>query len=137
MSTTKIDRDKVIMPEITFTSNALDQLSLILENDFTLAGKFIRILISGKGCDGFTYSIGFTDTNDDDFFVTINDNLEVVIDPFTAFYLGKTKVDYKLDIMTQEEGFIIKNLDQEKYHGKFWREDKTLVPPQLQGTHGL
>ena len=43
-------------PEIT--QKAIDEIRLILENDFTIKGKFLRVQITGKECDGFTYSVG-------------------------------------------------------------------------------
>ena len=127
-----IDRDLITLPIIRFTSAALAQLNLIIENDFTLAGKYLRVLISGKGCDGFTYSVGFTDLETDDFLVPIeNEELEVVIDPFTAFYLNETTVDYVQDFINNNEGFTVENSQQDNFKGKFWRENKELIPPQI------
>ncbi len=122
------------LPIITFTSNAISQLKLIEENDFTLKGKYLRVLISGKGCDGFKYSIGFTDLHKDDINIVVenDDTIEVIVDPFTAFYLGLTQVDYKQDFISGEEGFVVTNNDQKKYYGKFWRKDETLIPTKLQ-----
>jgi len=105
----------------------------MIENDFTLAGKYFRLLISGKGCEGFTYSVGFTDKKEDDVLVQITNeqDLEVLVDPFAAFYLGETVVDYILDIENNNEGFTVTNLDQKKYFGKFWRKREDLVPPLI------
>ncbi len=116
----KIDKDCITYPKVYFTNFAKEQLKLIVENDFTLKGKYLRILISGKGCDGFKYSVGFADLNDD--------NFEVIMDPFTAFYLQNTEVDYVLDLETGDEGFVVTNKDQKKYHGKFWKKNNDLVP---------
>ncbi|MCR9206032.1 MAG: hypothetical protein NXH75_15725, partial [Halobacteriovoraceae bacterium] len=103
---------------------------------FTLKGKYFRLLISGKGCDGFTYSVGFTDWNDEDLLVPIKDesgsntkDLQVVMDPFAAFYLQKCSVDYIQDFANNNEGFLIKNENQKVYAGKFWRQDETKIPP--------
>ena len=131
MGAETINRDKIILPEISFTDHALKQLGIIIENDFTLAGKYVRVLISGKGCDGFTYSIGFTDTDKDDFTIEITKNLQIIVDPFTAFYLGRTEIDYVEDYLNNNEGFVVKNMDQENFQGKFWRENKELIPPQV------
>lgn len=129
----EIDRSKVVLPRLTFTQIAQDQLNLMLENDFTLQGKFLRILISGKGCEGFKYSIGFHDFNDDDFLVPVESlGIEVAIDPFTAFYLGETLVDYQFNYINDEEGFVVTNKQQSDFEGKFWRKDKSKIPPKAQ-----
>lgn len=126
----KIDKDCITYPKVYFTNFAKEQLKLIVENDFTLKGKYLRILISGKGCDGFKYSVGFADLNDDDLNISVenDDNFEVIMDPFTAFYLQNTEVDYVLDLETGDEGFVVTNKDQKKYHGKFWKKNNDLVP---------
>ena len=126
----KIDKNNISYPEVFLSDFAKSQLSLILENDFTLKGKYLRVLISGKGCDGFTYSIGFADFHQDDLNIPVknDDNLEVIMDPFTAFYLRETHIDYVQDLKNGDEGFVVTNKDQKKYHGKFWRKDDSLVP---------
>lgn len=142
-SSTKVDPSKVSRPKVEFTAKALTQLALILKNDFTLAGKYLRLLISGKGCDGFTYSIGFTDFETDDLMVPLNNPTKVInhhfnrdeffiaIDPFTAFYLQNAQVDYVEDFVNDNEGFKVVNLDQGQYKGKFWRKDEQKIPQTL------
>lgn len=128
----KINPDLVTKPVVYFTERALEQLKLILNNDFTLAGKYFRILISGKGCDGFTYSAGFTDLKDDDFLVKIENSVEeitILLDPFAAFYLQETSVDFIQDFEKDVEGFVITNHLQKKYAGKFWRKSPEDTPP--------
>jgi len=145
----KIDLEKIKKPHLAFTSSALSQLKLILENDFTLAGKYFRLVISGKGCDGFTYSAGFTDLHEDDILVeaVLKNDLDlakheeslskpidptgvfVAVDPFAAFYLYEVTVDYKLDLETNDEGFVVTNHHQKDYHGKFWKTKPDLTPP--------
>lgn len=136
---TKVDTKKVPMPKLVFSSTALSQYKLIVENDFTLKGKYLRVLISGKGCDGFTYSVGFTDWNDDDLKVPVrdeqgqllNETIEILMDPFTAFYLQQVSIDYLQDFANNNEGFTVTNLNQKEFAGKFWRQESgaTKVPP--------
>ncbi len=129
----EVDREKVILPILNFTQIAKDQLNLMLENDFTLQGKYLRILISGKGCEGFKYSIGFHDLNDEDFLIPVESmGIEVAIDPFTAFYLGETEIDYQFNYINDEEGFVVTNKQQSDFEGKFWRKDKSKIPPKAQ-----
>ncbi len=125
----KIDKNKINTPIVEFTPSALEQLSLIISNDFTIKNKFFRVMISGKECDGFTYSTGFTDKNDDDFIIDINNSISIVMDPFSSFYLQKFTVDFTLDLQTNSDGFIIINNNQEKFSDKFWINDKFKIPP--------
>ena len=128
----KIDAAKITPPQVKWTPMALTQLELINEHDITLRGKYFRVLISGKGCDGFTYSTGFTDKKNDDLEIDIEDSrleCSVIMDPFAAFYLQDLTIDY---LQTHDsEGFVIKNHLQEKYSGKFWKSNKDLVPPMI------
>lgn len=131
--TRRIDRKEVIAPTIMFTERAYQQLVLILENDFTLAGKYFRIGISGKGCDGFTYSVMFTDLQDEDFLVEIfnhkEDDLQVVLDPFAAFYLTEATVDFIQDFDQDAEGFVVTNHYQKNFQGKFFNKEGAKLPP--------
>jgi Fe-S cluster assembly iron-binding protein IscA len=128
----KVKKSMVLPPKIAFTQRAFDQLKLIVENDFTLAGKYFRIVISGKGCDGFTYSAGFTDYNEEDFLVKITNAAEelfIVIDPFAAFYCQEASVDFIQDFDQDAEGFVITNHSQSDFKGKFWKASPEKVPP--------
>ena len=115
-----------------FTERALSQLKLIIDNDFTLAGKYFRIVVSGKGCEGFTYAAGFTDLFDDDFLVRIansNEEIFVIVDPFAGFYLQEASVDFVQDFEQEAEGFVIVNHSQSEFKGKFWRAAPEKTPP--------
>lgn len=133
---TKVNKDLVLPPVIMFTERGLSQLKLIIDNDFTLAGKYFRIVVSGKGCEGFTYAAGFTDLNDDDFQVRIantEDEIYVLVDPFAAFYLQVASVDFVQDFDLDSEGFVIVNHAQGEFKGKFWREAPEKTPPVKKG----
>ncbi len=134
----KIDRTKIALPKVTCSAIALRQLDLLVENDFTLSGKFLRVAISGKGCDGFTYSIGFTPKLVDDFeirLITPQNSMNLLMDPFVAFYLQDCFIDYLQDLESDNEGFTVKNNKAELYHGKFWKEDQEKIPPMLYTPH--
>jgi iron-sulfur cluster insertion protein len=127
-----VNKDLVHTPIVMFTERALSQLKLIIDNDFTLAGKYFRIVVSGKGCEGFTYAAGFTDLNEDDFQVRIANTQEeiyVLVDPFAAFYLQTASVDFVQDFEQDAEGFVIVNHSQSEFKGKFWRTAPDKTPP--------
>jgi Fe-S cluster assembly iron-binding protein IscA len=132
---TIVDKKNIASPTILFTERAFLQLKTIIENDFTLAGKYFRILISGKGCDGFTYSAGFTDLHVDDFEVKVtniaSEELHIIIDPFAAFYLQNASVDFIQDFVLDTEGFVVVNHAQEEFHNKFFNTNPEKIPPLL------
>ena len=114
------------MPNIHLTEQAIAQIKLILENDFTLEGQSLRVHISGKECDGFTYSIGFQKPIENDISIPcpeIGEKHYIIMDPFSAFYLKEVTVDFVQDFEKDIEGFVVTNHKQEDYHGKFWRKD--------------
>lgn len=132
----KVNKDLVLTPVIMFTERALSQLKLIIDNDFTLAGKYFRIVVSGKGCEGFTYAAGFTDLNEDDFQVRIantDEEIYVIVDPFAGFYLQEASVDFVQDFEQDAEGFVIVNHAQGEFKGKFWRAAPEKTPPVKTG----
>lgn len=128
----QIDREKVKVPTIHFTARALQEVKLILANDPIARGKFLRVAITGKGCSGFTYSVGFDSKRDDDFFIPVasdQEDITLALDPFSAHYLQEATVDFLQDFEQDVEGFIVNNHQQEDYAGKFWRKDPDLTPP--------
>jgi len=132
-----LDNQHINPPTIQLTKAALEQLTLIFENDFTLEGKVLRLQISGKGCDGFEYSVGFTEKREKDFLIKmdqVSPSFLVALDSFAAFYLQEATVDFFQDFENDLEGFLIHNHNQKKYSGKFWRENPELVPPTLDRT---
>ncbi len=112
---------------IKITPHALSQLNLIRTNDYTVQSKYLRISIHGKECDGFVYACGFDHAKPGDKQFSFEE-IEIVIDPFAAFYLKNFIIDYKTNYEDNEEGFIVENLDQEKFHGKFWKDYPELAP---------
>ncbi len=113
------------LPYIEFTPTAVQQISLILQNDPIAREKVLRLSISGKGCDGFDYALGFTEARDADLKVRIHGqkNLEVAMDAFSAQYLNRARIDFVQEFGEsgeEREGFVITNLEQTNYKGKFW-----------------
>ncbi len=128
----EIDRSQIIMPQLTITDRATQELKLMIENDFTLEGKYFRIVISGKGCDGFDYQCGFDTVNEDDFQVpVILEGLSsfIIMSPFVAYYFSNGHIDFIQDLVSGDEGFVIKNLKESQFKGKFWKKNSDLTPP--------
>jgi iron-sulfur cluster insertion protein len=119
----------------TFTDSAQLQYFLIKENDFTLQGKELRLHIDSKGCDGFSYTLGFDSLKEDDLsldfdltFQGQSRKIKIIIDKFTAFYCNNIIIDFQQRLELNEEGFIVTNLDQDKFKGKFYKDQPQLVP---------
>lgn len=116
--------------EIDLSNAAYKQIKLMLENDFTLNDHFFRLKIGGKGCDGFTYDTGFSIKHDDDIEV-IYDDITILIDPFTMHYCKQGYLDFLLNPKNNEDGFIFVNNNEDKYHGKFFK-DESMAPTHLE-----
>lgn len=111
---------------ITITPNAIEQISLIQENDYTIQDQVFRLQIDGKGCGGFDYALGFTQTHPDDLIYKVSSNdksLTISIDPFTAFYCKSGVIDYIFDIEKKVEGFHFENLNEKDHRGKFFKNE--------------
>ena len=118
-------------PQPQLTERAIQQLALILENDFTLQDKYLRIQITGKECDGFTYSVGFDHLHKDDLKITyslLEKNQFLIIDPFSAFYLQRFTLDFVQYFEQNTEGFTVENHNQHEFQGKFWKKEPEKVP---------
>jgi len=110
--------------QLDITENALRQIQLIQQHDYTLEGLHFRIKIGGKGCGGFTYETGFSAQLPDDLVLTVQ-GATIFMDPFTAHYTQKGQLDYKIE--QDEEGFVVENFAGDLYKGKFFK-DPNLVP---------
>ncbi|MFZ4713526.1 MAG: HesB/IscA family protein [Bacteriovoracaceae bacterium] len=118
--------------DLNLTPRAYDQIKLIQDNDYTVEDKIFRVQISGKGCSGFNYDVGFAEEDVNDVKIPIwvkekNLHFTLHLDPFTAFYFYQGTLDYQLDIESGEDGFVVMNTNEQSYFGKFFK-DESLVP---------
>src|SRR5512135_2442407 len=67
----------------------------------------LRVAIEGGGCSGFQYGLGFDRGAQEGDVEFEGEGVKVVVDPFSAPYLGGAVVDYLETI--QESGFKIDN----------------------------
>ncbi len=113
--------------DLFVTDSAFHQIKLMKTMDYTLAEKEFRIEISGKGCHGFDYQAGFSDPKADDIKINFM-GLTFLMDPFTAHYCQKSKLDFLFDETQNIDGFIVENFNQENFQGKFFK-DTSMLPP--------
>lgn len=129
-----VDASQISRPVVLLTERAWSQLELILDNDPTVEDLTFRVAIAGKECDGFTYQIGFTPHWQDDFLAitpNISRQVNISLDPFTAYYCQEISIDFIQDFTQDAEGFVVVNPHQDKYFKKFWRTKPELTPPLL------
>ena len=106
---------------ISLSQAAMAQILLIKENDYTIDQHHLRISINGKECDGFRYAIGFSPVHPEDIVLSYPQDIKILLDPFVSQYFKSGIVDYQIN--EHEEGFVVTNDDELKYHGKFFAED--------------
>lgn len=110
---------------ISLDPEAANQLKLMQEHDYTLKDKVFRLKIGGKGCDGFTYDLGWSAPHPDDVVKELAHNVKLHMDPFTAFYCQEGAINYHFD-PEGDEGLTFTNHRQEEYHGKFFKDESTV-----------
>jgi Fe-S cluster assembly iron-binding protein IscA len=122
-------KDKITKNDIKieFTPDAVGQLKLIIQNDYTIKDLHFRIKIDGKGCGGFDYALGFSKKLDDDMLLDIAEsNLQFIMDPFTAQYGSTGVVTYLQDFANDAEGFYFENTNEKDHRGKFFKDESKL-----------
>lgn len=89
---------------ITVTEPALNQIRQVKEKEI---GN-VRMSVLPGGCSGFQYGMYLEDViEDDDEIIAITEDINLIIDPFSAQYLEGISLDYKSDMMGS--GFIFNN----------------------------
>jgi iron-sulfur cluster assembly accessory protein len=90
---------------ITLTPTAVSKLTELLNEEGE--PQALRIAVTGGGCSGFQYALGFdTDVLDDDISWE-QEGVKVVIDETSAEYLRGAHVDFQDGL--QGKGFSIEN----------------------------
>lgn len=91
---------------VVFTEAAIVKIREFLETLDEARGKNLRIFVQGGGCSGFEYGFTFDDHKEGDMRVPQQD-IEVLVDPFSLPYLQGCEVDYRSSLMGS--GFSVNN----------------------------
>ena len=75
------------------TENAVRKVREIAARE-NFIDQGIRIAVVGGGCSGYSYSVDFEDSKQENDFVLSFDDLEVFVAPMSFQYLNDTVVDY-------------------------------------------
>jgi len=92
-------------PVVHLTAEAAGEVKALLGKPEN-AGKFLRVYVEQGGCSGMQYSMTFDERRPDDVAAEMH-GVAVLVDPFSAQYLGGAVVDFS-DSLTSG-GFKITN----------------------------
>ncbi len=63
------------------------------------AGEFLRVAITGGGCNGLSYKLRFTSKTRRGDILVQSAGVGVIVDPKTALYLKGTEIDYSAKLI--------------------------------------
>ena len=90
---------------LRLTEAAAEQVKVMLTNPEN-AGKTLRVYVEDGGCSGMQYALVFDEQRNDDH-ISEFFGVSVLVDPFSAKYLGGTVVDFNDDL--NAHGFKLSN----------------------------
>ena len=93
-------------PMVQVTPIAAQKMTALLAEK-NLPGYGLRVFVSGGGCSGFQYGMGFENTTEEGDFVFESNGVRVYLDSASAMYLEGATVDYVDSLMGG--GFRIEN----------------------------
>lgn len=67
----------------------------------------LRVYVQGGGCSGFSYGFTFDETQAEDDFDFVAEDVVVLVDSMSMQYLQGAEIDFKEDLMSA--GFVINN----------------------------
>ena len=67
----------------------------------------LRVFVQGGGCSGFSYGFTFEETQADDDFDFVCEEVKIVVDAMSMQYLTGADIDYRED--TMGASFVIAN----------------------------
>ncbi|MBI4925000.1 MAG: iron-sulfur cluster insertion protein ErpA [Bdellovibrio sp.] len=93
---------------IQVTEKAINEIKRILSNDPTTNGSHLRVMVTGGGCSGMSYKLGFekelpaqTDK------VFEKEGIKILVDAKSFLYLSGTELDFTDGL--SGTGFVFKN----------------------------
>ncbi|MEX0939399.1 MAG: iron-sulfur cluster assembly accessory protein [Pirellulales bacterium] len=93
---------------IKLTEKAAQEVKRIIEDQKLEEGTLLRVGVSGGGCSGFSYSLGFDKAYDDKSDSSYEQHgVKVVVDKQSALYLDGAVVDFYDGV--EKRGFTFEN----------------------------
>lgn len=99
---------------ITLTAGAAAEVNRIMAENKIPEGYKLRVGVTGGGCSGLSYALGFDQPkeNDEQF---VSNGVEILLDKRHAIYLSGTVIDYQDGL--QGRGFTFNNPNAQKTCG--------------------
>ena len=97
---------ETVQKVITVTPKAAEKVKEFMKQE----GKddlFLRVYVSGGGCSGLSYGMGFEEKSDEDDTVIEEHGVKLLIDSYSSRHLKGTEIDYIESLMGA--GFKINN----------------------------
>lgn len=101
-----IDRMETTQKLITITPKAATKVREFMKQE----GRddlYLRIYVSGGGCAGLSYGMGFEEKPDEDDTIIEGEGIKILVDSYSSNYLRGTEIDYIETLMGA--GFKINN----------------------------
>ncbi len=92
---------------ITVTEKAVTEVRRIMADQGLESAAFLRLGVTGGGCSGFSYNMGFDTAEKPGDQTALFHGLKVVLDSDAAPYLDNTVVDFNDGVM--KRGFVFNN----------------------------
>ncbi len=97
---------ETVQKTITVTPKAAEKVKEFMKQE----GKddlFLRVYVSGGGCSGLSYGMGFEEKSDEDDTVIEEHGVKLLVDSYSSRHLKGTEIDYIESLMGA--GFKINN----------------------------
>lgn len=106
---------------LTLTDAALTAARSLANSNPDFAGKYLRVYLSGKGCDGFDYGVTFDVTQAGDRTFDCSDDIKLVCDERSLQFVDGSSIDWVDD--ERGRGFLVNNPNHKKFRGKFYKKE--------------
>jgi iron-sulfur cluster assembly protein len=97
---------ETVQKVITVTSKAAEKVKEFMKQEGR-EDLYLRVYVSGGGCAGLSYGMGFEEKADEDDAVIEENGVKLLVDSYSSRYLKGTEIDYIESLMGA--GFKINN----------------------------
>jgi iron-sulfur cluster assembly accessory protein len=91
---------------VTITNKAAEKVAEFMKQEGN-TNLYLRVYVSGGGCSGLSYGMGFEEKPDDDDSVIEQNGVKVLVDTYSQRHLNGANIDYVESLMGS--GFKINN----------------------------